>query len=88
MVRDIEEVKGNTSSDKNVSTLNKVEGAIERLQGLLESFSLTPHQEQKKEENHVPESPDINLENMARFVHVRKRGGRIVRRKVKEGVTK
>lgn len=87
MIKDIEAVKDNTSSEKNVSTLNKVENTLERLSGMLESFSLTPHKQEegKKEENPEPESPDINLENMATFTYVRKRGGRVVKRQVKEG---
>lgn len=80
MIKDIEEVKANTTSDRNINTLDKVERALDKFSGLIESFSFTPH----KEEEVKPETPEIEMPQAMKFVYVRKRGGRVVKRQVKE----
>lgn len=76
----------NTTSEKNVKTLEKIEGAIDKLSGLLESFSIV--RGEKKEDTPEPESPTITMPTAIKYVKIRKRGGRVVTRKVQDGVTK
>jgi hypothetical protein len=82
MQKDIEEVKGNSTSEKNISTLDKVEKGIDKLTGFLETFSLPSRSEEKKEDPVIPESPEIEMPDMPQFEYIRRRGGRVVKRQV------
>jgi hypothetical protein len=84
MAKDIEEVKLNTTSEKNIKTLDKVEKAIDTLSGLLEGFSFVRGKE-PEERPAAPETPMVTMPDAIKYEHIRKRGGRVVKRQVKEG---
>lgn len=89
MEKDIETLKGNTKSEANIEVLDKMEKSLDKVNNTISDFmahtwdTLTP----RTEEHHdpTPVTPEVTVPSAIKYTYVRKPGGRIVKRQLKEG---
>lgn len=91
---DIDTLKGNTTSQKNLDALDRMEKSLDRVSNVISDFMAgtwdklsggkdAPVEEQRPDP--TPTTPDIEVPNAITYKYVRKLGGRVVKRQVKEG---
>lgn len=75
----VETIRENTSSKENTDALNKIDKGVEQLLDIVRI--LAPPKEETQET--TPKTPDVHVDG-PKFLAIRKRGGRVIRRVVKE----